>query len=300
MKKIGLIALVVVMVMAAFAGCAQQPVEAPAPAPVEEPAQTPEPVKEEPAEESAPDPVVIKVAGSTSVAPVIEALAELYTEQNGHVTINVESTGSGAGVTSAGDGTADIGMASREIKDEEMTTYPDMKISVLCLDGVAVVVNADNPVKDLTAEQIADIYAGKIKNWKEVGGDDKKITLYSRDASSGTRGAFTELLLEEEIDDTKCIIVSSGGAIATGVEGDVSGIGYISLGVVDEYNVTAVKIHGTEATIDNVISGTYEYFRNFNLLTLGDATGELAAFIDFCINDQAAKDYMMSKGYIAK
>ena len=243
--------------------------------------------------------VVIKVAGSTSVGPVIEALAEMYIEDHPNVTIDVEQTGSGAGVTSCGDGTADMGMASRDLKDEELETYPDMQAQVLCLDGVAVVVSADNSVTDLTVEEVMQIFTGEITDWSEVGGDAGTITLYSRDSVSGTREAFQKLFLDEtEIDDTMCIIVDSNGAMGSAIEGDVTGIGYMSLGIAPSYNVTSLDIEGVEATVDNLISGDYPYFRNFNLLTLGDPTGELADFIDYCMNDDEAIAYMEEKGYV--
>ena len=181
--------------------------------------------------------VILKIAGSTSVGPVIEALAEKYTEAHPNVTINVEQTGSGSGVTSCGDGTADMGMASRNLKSEETEMYPDMQATVLCLDGVAVVVSKDNPVAELTAEQVKQIYLGEITDWSGVGGTAGPITLYSRDSVSGTREAF-QGLFDVEIEDTMCIIVGSNGEMGTQVASDPGAIGYMSLGLVGGYNVT--------------------------------------------------------------
>ena len=305
MKKItGIIVLVLTMALL-FAACAQTDTT-PSETASESAAETVS-ASVEPSVEATPEPekVNIKVAGSTSVGPVIEALAEKYMEAKPWVTITVEQTGSSAGVTSSGDGTADMGMASRDVKDAEKTTYPDMQASVLCLDGVAVVVNKDNPVTELTVEQIKQIFMGEITDWSEVGGTAGTITLYSRDNVSGTREAFQTLFLGKdeageqiEIDDTMCLIVDSNGAMGTNVEGDVSGIGYMSLGLVGEHAVNALTIEGVEATTDNLLSGTYKYFRNFNLLTLGDPTGELASFMEYCMSDPAATEYMVSKGYV--
>lgn len=300
MKKVSLLVILAAMMLVAFVGCAQSTPAEESPAATEAPAVTEAPSEEpttEASEEVSAEPVVLKVAGSTSVGPVIEALAEKYTAANPHVTIDVEQIGSGAGVTSAGDGTANLGMASRDLKEEEMTTYPDMQAHVLCLDGVAVVVNADNPVTDLTAEQVKQIFLGEITDWSEVGGEAGTITLYTRDSSSGTREAFQDLF-DVEIEETKCIIVASNGEMGTNVENDPMGIGYMSLGIAPSYKVTSLNIDGVEATVENLISGDYAYFRNFNLLTMGDPEGELATFMDYCMNDAEAISYMEEKGYV--
>lgn len=249
--------------------------------------------------------VVIKVAGSTSVGPVIEALAEKYTAAHANVTINVEQTGSGAGVTACGDGTADMGMASRDLKEDEIALYPDMQSQILCLDGIAVVVSKDNPVTALKVEDVRKIFLGEITDWSQVGGQAGPITLYSRDSVSGTREAFQNLFLGKdeageqiEIDDTMCLIVDSNGAMGTQVEGDPSGIGYMSLGLTGEHGVTALTIDGVEATVENLLDGSYTYFRNFNLLTMGDPEGELKSFIEYCTGDPEAAEYLEGKGYV--
>ena len=289
MKKIILLVILAAMMLVTFAGCGQA-----------------ETTRESPAStEALAEPVVLNVVGSTSVGPVIEALAEKYIAANPHVTINVEQPGSGGGVTATADGSADLGMASRDLKDEETTANPDLQAHVLCLDGVAIIVNAENTVADLTAEQVKKIYMGEIKDWSEVGGEKGPITLYSRDESSGTREAFQTLFLgkddkgeEIKIDDKKCLIVDSNGTMGASVEGDPMGIGYMSLGLAPKYKVLAMKINGVDATINNLISGDYKYFRHFNLLTLGNPEGEVASFMDFCTSDTEAISYMEEKGYV--
>jgi len=308
MKKVSTVIVMVLVAALLFAGCGQatnttspsQSAEQSKSAEVSQSSSAPE------TSEAAED-VMIKIAGSTSVGPVIEALAEKYMEAHPNVTINVEQTGSGAGVTSCGDGTVDIGMASRALKDEEKTTYPTMEATVLCLDGVAVVVSKDNPVSGLTKDQVKKIFMGEITDWSEVGGPAGEITLYSRDPESGTRGAFQELFLGKDdageeitIDDDMCVIVSSNGEMGTNIENDKMGIGYMSLGLVGNYNVTGVSVDGAEPTIDNLSSGTYAYSRPFNLLTLGDPTGEVAAFIEYCLTDPEAVAYMQEKGYLVQ
>lgn len=306
MKKVSTVIVMVLVAALLFAGCGQA-TDTASPSQSAEQSVSAEVSQSAPETSEAAEPVIIKVAGSTSVGPVIEALAEKYMAAHTNVTINVEQTGSGAGVTSCGDGSADLGMASRNLKDEEMTQYPDMQETVLCIDGVAVVVNKDNPVAELTVEQIKQIYTGEITDWAQVGGTAGPITLYTRDSVSGTREAFQTLFLGKddageqiEIDDTMCIIVGSNGEMGTAVENDVTGIGYMSLGLVGNYNVAGVTVEGVEPTIDNLASGAYTYSRPFNLLTMGEPTGELAAFMEYCLTDPEAVAYMQEKGYLVQ
>ena len=304
MKKVSLLVILAAMMLVAFVGCGQAApsLSAESPAPTVEATEA---AAESPSEASSAEPVVLNVVGSTSVGPVIEALAEKYIAAHPNVTINVQQPGSGGGVTATADGSADLGMASRNLKDEETTATPDLQAHVLCLDGVAVIVNADNKVTELTAEQIKKIFMGEITDWSEVGGDKGPITLYSRDESSGTREAFQTLFLgkddageEIKIDDKKCLIVDSNGSMGSSVEGDPMGIGYMSLGLAPNYKVASVKIDGVEATIENLVGGTYKYFRNFNLLTLGEPAGDVKAFMDYCMTDAESVAYMEDKGYV--
>jgi phosphate transport system substrate-binding protein len=173
---------------------------------------------------------------------------------------------------------------------------------------VAVVVNSANTgVTDLTVEQIKKIYMGEITDWSELGGTAGKIDLYTRDSASGTREAFQTLFLGKdnkgeqiEIDETICAgIFDSTGAVGSAVQGDPMGIGYMSLGVVPEYDgVTALKVGGIDAITDNMTNGTYKYYRNFNLLTMGDPTGEVAKFFEYCLTNNEATSYLTEKGYL--
>ncbi len=305
MKKVISLVIITAMMLMAFAGCGQATPSAPAEGSVTEAADAPSVEATEAPAEAPAEPVVLNVVGSTSVGPAIEAMAELYIAANPNVTINVEQPGSGGGVTATADGSADLGMASRSLKDEELAAAPDLQTHVLCIDGVAVIVNSANTVTELTAEQVKKIYLGEITDWSAVGGSKGKITLYSRDEASGTRGAFQELFLgkddkgeEIKIDDKKCLIVDSNGSMGASVEGDPMGIGYMSLGLAPNYKVTSLKLDGVDATVENLRNGTYAYKRPFNLLTLGDPKPEVKAFMDFCVNDQGALDYMAEKGYV--
>jgi phosphate transport system substrate-binding protein len=187
-------------------------------------------------------------------------------------------------------------MSSRNLKDEEKGLIE----TALCLDGIAVVVNNDNAVKDLTAEQIAKIYKGEIKNWKEVGGKDAKITLITRESTSGTRGAFEELVLDGEvIDDTLCLVQNSTGNAAASVESDPNAIGYISLGVLGNYSkLHAVKVDGVEATEENVLNDSYTLSRPFLLLTKEAPAGIVKTFLDYVTTDQEALGFIEEEHYI--
>ncbi len=287
MRKLSLIIALVMALTAMFSGCGT-----PAPGASQAPGDT----------------VSLKAAGSTSVGPVMETLAEMYSVKYPGAEIVVEAGGSGVGVTSCADGTVDFGMASRDLKDDEKTKYPDMKTTVLCKDGVAVVVNSANKVTGLTIDQIRDIFTSKIKDWSEVGGDKGKINLYTRDSASGTREAFQTLMLGKdaageqiEIDETLfASVFDSNGAMGSAVQGDPGGIGYMSLGIVANYDgIFSVDVDGVKATTENMASSTYKYTRPFNLLTMGDPKGAVADLFDYLTTDPESIKYIEESGYVA-
>lgn len=237
----------------------------------------------------------VTIAGSTSVQPLSEAMAEVYMESNPDVTIEVQGGGSGQGIKSIEEKIADIGSLSREVKDEEKASVAEE--FVIAKDGVAVVVNADVSVDDLTIEQIKDIYTGKTTNWKEVGGDDKAITVVTREEGSGTRGAFTEItgVLEKddagnETDNTTkdALVQPSTGAVKETVAKTPDSIGYVSLGALDD-TVKAVKVEGTEASVDTVLSGEYKIQRPFVYVVNSEMTDAAKAFIDFALSSEGQK-----------
>lgn len=248
----------------------------------------------------------IKVNGSTSVGPIIEVLAEQFNGIYEDVEINIDQTGSGTGISAIIDKTTDIGMSSRELKSEEAAK--GLTEHVLCIDGIAVIVNKANTVADLSAEQVKKIFTGEVTNWSEVGGKDAKINLYSRESTSGTRGAFEELVLgkgadgkQVVIDDSKALIQTSNGNLAAAVGQDEVGIGYMSLGLVKNYNtIKSVKFNGVEATLENVKSETYKLSRPFLLLTNGATNEAVTEFLNYVLKDEGAKQYMEEKGYVIK
>ncbi|MCX8131135.1 MAG: phosphate ABC transporter substrate-binding protein [Clostridia bacterium] len=233
----------------------------------------------------------ITIVGSTSVQPIAQALADAFGDIESGVTIDVQGGGSTSGVKSANDGTSDIGTSSRDLKEEEKGW--GLTEHVIALDGIAVAVNPANAVSDLTKDQVAKIFKGEIKNWKEVGGADKEILVVSREAGSGTRGAFEEILKLEKKEGDKTIslvkadalIADGSGAVLANIASKDNAIGYISLGSVDK-TIKTVKIDGIEATIENIKSKTYAISRPFLMLTKGDMKPEVKAFIDYILGEK--------------
>ncbi len=238
----------------------------------------------------------ITIAGSTSVQPLAEELAMMFMEEYRGVRINVSGGGSGAGVESAGNGVANIGMASREIKQSELDQYKELKPIVICKDGISVVVNPKNKVNELTLEQIQGIFSGEITNWSQVGGEDGSIIIVNREEGSGTRGAFEELVLGDKDFVTKAIIQNSTGAIRTAVASDVNAIGYVSMGAMSN-DVKAVVVDGADATAENVLNGSYKLARPFNFLTSGEADEVTQAFIDWVLSD--GQEFVKQEGFIS-
>jgi len=231
----------------------------------------------------ASDASKITVSGSTSVGPTMEVLAENYQKANEGVTIEVQQVGSSAGITNTIDGTSQIGMSSRDLKDEEKSE--GLEEYQIAIDGIAVITNTANEVKDLTIEQVKDIYTGKITNWKEVGGKDADIVVVSREDGSGTRDGFQEIVGFESEELTGDAQISDGsGNIKTTVQGNENAIGYISFGYLDD-SINSVKIGGVEPTEENVYNDSYPISRPFLLVTKGEATDDAKAFIDYILSD---------------
>lgn len=238
----------------------------------------------------------VNTDGSTSMESVVKALGEAFMELNPGVTVNYSGTGSGTGIQSAIDGTCDLGLSSRALKDEEKQN--GAVENIVALDGVAVVINPANGVEDLTVEQIAQIFTGEITNWSELGGTDGEIAVFGREAGSGTRGAFEEIV---GVEDT-CKYTneySSTGDVIGNVASNPNAIGYASLSAVDD-TVKAVKVNGVAPSEDTVKDGSYEIQRPFVMVTkegaeLSEAT---QAFLDFAMSADAA-DIIAAAGAVS-
>lgn len=225
----------------------------------------------------------VAMSGSTSMEEVVKALAEDFMNSNPNVAIDAQFNGSGQGIKDAMEGKADIGNSSRELKAEET----GLTATVIAIDGIAVVVNPENPVTDLTAEQLADIYTGEIKNWSEVGGKDQPIVVIGRDAASGTRSAFEELLDVENV----CAYAQekdSTGAVKTAVETTPEAIGYVSLEAADADEKTRkLSIDGVAATEEKIIEGAYKLSRPFIMATrTGTESDAVKAFLEYVLSEE--------------
>ncbi len=243
------------------------------------------------------DNSTISVSGSTTVQPLAEKLAEAFMTENTGIRIDVQGGGSSVGVKAAGQGTSDIGMASREIKESELAEFPKLNVVVIARDGIAIVANADVTVSDLTVEQVRDIFSGKITNWKDLGGEDQNIIVVSREEGSGTRGAFEELVMgKDALITASAILQPSNGSIRTTVSTTPYSIGYMSFGYLDD-TIKAISIGGIAPTEPNAADGSYPIVRPLNMLTNGEPTGAVKAFLDFILSD-AGQKLVVEDGYI--
>ena len=222
--------------------------------------------------------------GSTSMEKISGSLGEAFTEMNPDVNFTYNPTGSGTGIQAAIDGTCDIGLSSRALKDEEKATLTE---TIVALDGIAIIVNPANPVSDLSVEQIAQIYTGEITNWKDVGGDDLEISRIGREAGSGTRDGFETITDTKEACKYNQELTSTGDVITT-VAGNPNAIGYASLSAVKD-SVKALTVGGVAPSEETVLDGTYTIQRPFVLATrTGEALSEAAqAFFDFATSADA-------------
>ena len=228
----------------------------------------------------------VSTDGSTSMEKVIGALSESFMAQKDGVTVNYNPTGSGSGITAVQEGTCDIGLSSRALKDEEKAA--GLKETVLAYDGIAIIVHPDNPVSDLTLEQIAKLYTGEITNWKDVGGNDAEVVLIGREAASGTRDGFESITGTKDKCQYRQELTSTGDVIAA-VSQNPDAIGYASLASVKD-TVKALNVGGVTPSEATVKDGSYLVQRPFVLVTVeGKAPSPAAqAFFDYALSADAA------------
>lgn len=222
--------------------------------------------------------------GSTSMEKVIGFLSEAYMEEHGDIKVTYNPTGSGSGIQAVAEGRCDIGLASRDLKEEEAA---DLQGTIVAIDGIGIIVHPDNPVADLTIEQIGEIYKGNITNWKDVGGSDAPIVCIGREAASGTRDGFEEVTGTKDSCQYSQELTSTGDVVQT-VSGNPNAIGYASVASVSD-TVKLVSVEGITPTIENIQSGDYRVQRNFVLVTRKDTPLSEAAqgFFDYATSPQA-------------
>ena len=279
MKKTLALILTLALSLAVLTGCGSK-TETPADTNTDSNAQT-----EAPAALSGS----VSTNGSTSMEKVIGALSEQFMADNSGVTVTYDPTGSGAGIEAASNDSADIGLASRALKDEEKAG--GLTETIVALDGIAVIVNADSKVADLTVEQIGKIFTGEITDWSEVGGDAGTISCIGREAGSGTRDGFESITGTKDACKLDQELTSTGGVIEA-VAGNPNAIGYASLSAVEGKNtVKAVTVGGVACTEETVLNGSYAIQRPFVLVTKTGVTLSPAAqaFFDYATSSAASQ-----------
>ena len=291
MKKFIVLTLVALMAFTMMVGCGTE--EAPADEATAAPA-TEAPAEEAPAAEELSG--TVNVNGSTSMGDVIAALTEGFNEINPDVQINYTGSGSGAGIEGVLAGTCDLGLSSRALSEDEKGQ--GAVENIVAKDGVAVVINPENTVTELSTEQIAAIYTGEITNWSEVGGPDAEIAVLGRDSASGTRSAFEEILGIEDA----CVYLneySSTGDVIGNVASNPNAIGYASLSAVDD-SVVAVAVNGVTPTEETVADGSFAIQRPFVIVTVEgtELSAAAQAFLDYAMSAEVA-DIIAAAGAVS-
>ena len=232
------------------------------------------------------------IKGSTTVLPIAQTVSEVFMDRNPEINISVQGGGSGVGIASLLDGTTDIADSSRKIQAKELARAKDMGIqpyeTIIALDGIALIVHPLNILNYLTREQVKAIYTGKISNWSQLGGEDKKIVVISRDTSSGTFEAFELLVLDKEKVRPDALTTASNQAVVMTVASSPNTIGYAGLSYVTK-KVKALKIDKVECTSETILSGEYPLSRPLYMYTNGAPEGLTKQLIDFVLSAEGQK-----------
>ncbi|OPL18022.1 MAG: hypothetical protein AVO35_07635 [Candidatus Aegiribacteria sp. MLS_C] len=238
----------------------------------------------------------LNLVGSTTVQPLAEVLAASFETLYPEVTVYVQGGGSSVGVRSAADRSADIGMASREVKVSEIQENPEIVVHTIARDGIAVVTEPGCTVEGLSLEQVRQIFAGEITNWSELGGGDMVITVVAREEGSGTRAAFEEMVMGEALITDSAILQPSNGAVRTTISVTPGSIGFLSFGYLDE-QTGPVAIDGSLPTEENAASGDYTVVRPLNMITYGQPEGKVKVFLDFILSEDG-QAIVTAEGYL--
>ncbi|WP_424244214.1 phosphate transport system substrate-binding protein [Elusimicrobium posterum] len=242
----------------------------------------------------------ITLEGSTTVLPLAQKAAEVYMDANPKADISIRGGGSGVGINSLIVGTVDIANSSREIKSAEIEKAKEKNIypqeNIVAMDAIALVINPSNKVSNLTKQQVKDIFTGKIKNWKEVGGDNKKIVVVSRDSASGTFEAFNELALDKEKVRKDALMQASNQGVAAIISTTPGAIGYVGLGYITS-KTKALSIDSVQPSVETVLAGKYAYSRPLYMYTNGSPKGETKALLDF-INSAGGQKIAKELGFV--
>ena len=251
-------------------------------------------------EKEVPDNKLV-IQGSSTVLPIAQKAAEEYMNQNPEIDITVRGGGSGNGIAALIDNATDIADASRFIKEDEFMQARDNGVYPVphrvAMDGIAVILNENNPVQDITLDEIEQIYTGEVSNWSELGGPDKEIVVVSRDSSSGTFEVFGEIALGGERVAQTALMQSSNGTVASTVGETEGAIGYVGLGYLDNPGIKAVKVNGVEPTNATVANGQFPIARPLFMFTDGWPEGLTAKFINFVLSAKG-QEIVKTQGYV--
>jgi phosphate transport system substrate-binding protein len=243
----------------------------------------------------------IVIKGSTTVLPIAQKIAEEYMKQNPDVKISISGGGSGNGMKALIDGSTDIADSSRFIKDKEVKLAVDKgRYPVpfaVAYDCIVPVVHPSNPVANFSMDQLKSIYKGEIKNWKEIGGPDKKIVVVSRDTSSGTYEVWEKKVMKKERVYPGALLQASNGAVAQAVSKNPNAVGYIGLGYLDK-SVKALTVNQIQGSEETTLNGTYPISRPLYMFTPGWPNGDVLNFINFVIHPQKGQKYVSEIGFV--
>ncbi len=237
----------------------------------------------------------VKISGGTAHIPVMKEAAKRIMTVNSDIQISIAGGGSGVGIKQVGEGLVDIGNSGRKPSDMEINKY-QLKMFKWAIDGVGVVVNPENKVKTLSKAQLIDIFSGKISNWKDLGGLDKAINVYTRDKASGTRAVFWKKAIDKGKITDQANFVVSNGAMKSAISNDPYGIGYVSVGHIDE-SVAPVALDGVVPTLENVKQGKYKIARGLYSNTKGEPSGLSKKFIKYLLSPEG-QQIAADKGFI--
>ncbi len=251
----------------------------------------------------------IPVKGSTTVQPIMQKAVELFMAKNKGISVSISASGSGDGAKALIDGSTPLAMMSREMKESELKQAKDKGVSpkqiLIAYDCLTPIVHPSNAVKNLTMDQLKDIYTGKITDWKELGGSPGPISVVSRDSSSGTFEYWNEHVLKKERVFARAQMQASSGAVAQTVSKQKSAIGYVGLAYTKNPGLKAVSVDGVAGSVENTLNGTYPISRGLYLYTNGEPSGDVAKLVNFILSDEGQKivaqvEYVPVRGMAGK
>lgn len=237
----------------------------------------------------------VVVTGSTTILPIAEVSAEMYHELHPDIRVLVSGVGSSAGIESVSRGSSDIGTSSRDLKPEEENL--GLVDTPIAYDAIAVIVNPSNPVSSLTKQQVKEVFQGKITNWSELGGNDMSVQLVNRDQASGTREAFSTIVMDKEPFDPAAAVLPGTGQVRFVVADAPGSIGYISFGFVNP-SVKAIAVDGVAPSKETVFSGEYKIRRTLHFFTKGEPKEPAKGYIDFVLSDAVQESVVQDAGFL--